>query len=538
MLEIVSAADSNLITIYDTTLRDGSQGEDILFSVEDKLRITKRLDELGVPFVEGGWPGANPKDDTYFREVRKLSLKNSRVSAFASTQRAGVAVEKDKVLQGLLAAETGVVTIFGKSWDLHVTDALNIPLEENLELIYNSIRFLKSRVDTVFYDAEHFFDGHRANPEYALKTLKAARDGGADALVLCETNGGRLVDEVVESTKAALELGVEIGIHTHNDSGLAVANTLAAVKAGATHVQGTINGVGERCGNSDLTTVIPNLIIKMGKKCDIWPEQLVNLTSVSRFVDEMLNRSPRKNQPFVGNSAFAHKGGIHVSAVRKNADTYEHIRPELVGNRQRVLVSEQAGKSNLLAKLSEFGINNLDSQDSRLQTLLADVKDLESRGYQFDGADASFELRARRALGDVPEFFKLQGFRVIDERRQRNGGGPIIGAEATVKLLVASKLVHLVWEGSGPVDSLHGALCQALEWYYPTINDVKLVDFKVRILSGIGTSARVRVLIEWQDGERRWGTVGVSEHIIAASYDAMVEAIVYKLFIDGVTPVK
>ncbi|MBF0193581.1 MAG: citramalate synthase [Magnetococcales bacterium] len=538
MLEIVSAADSNFITIYDTTLRDGSQGEDILFSVEDKLRITRRLDELGVPFIEGGWPGANPKDDAYFREVRKLSLKNSRVSAFSSTQRAGVAVDKDKVLQGLLKAETGVVTIFGKSWDLHVTDALNISLEENLELIYNSIRYLKSRVDTVFYDAEHFFDGHRANPEYAIKTLLAARDGGADALVLCETNGGRLVDEVTKSTQEALKLGVEIGIHTHNDSGLAVANTLAAVGVGATHIQGTINGVGERCGNSDLTTVIPNIILKMGKKCDIWPKQLTSLTSVSRFVDEMLNRSPRENQPFVGNSAFAHKGGIHVSAVRKNSETYEHIRPQLVGNRQRVLVSEQAGKSNLLAKLSEFGITNLDSHDSRLQTLLSDVKDLESRGYQFDGADASFELRARRALGDVPEFFKLHGFRVIDERRQRNGDGPVVGAEATVKLEVASKIVHLVWEGSGPVDSLHGALCQALEWYYPTINDVKLVDFKVRILSGVGTSARVRVLIEWQDGERRWGTVGVSEHIIAASYDAMVESLNYKLFIDGATPVK
>ncbi|MBF0359026.1 MAG: citramalate synthase [Magnetococcales bacterium] len=538
MLEIVSAADSNFITLYDTTLRDGSQGEDILFSVDDKLRITKRLDSLGVPFIEGGWPGANPKDDAFFSEVRKLTLKNSRVSAFASTKRPGGAVEDDKTMQGLLAAETGVVTIFGKSWDLHVRDALNISLEENLELIFESIRFLKSRVDTVFYDAEHFFDGHKANPEYALKTLIAARDAGADALVLCETNGGRLVGEVVRSTEAALELGATVGIHTHNDSGLAVANTLAAVEAGATHVQGTINGIGERCGNCDLTTVIPNLLMKMGRKSDVWPEQLQNLTGVSRFVDEMINRSPRKNQPFVGQSAFAHKGGIHVSAVSKNSATYEHIRPELIGNKQRILVSDQSGKSNLVAKLAEFGITNLDSQDSRLQELLADVKDLESRGYQFDGADASFELRARRAMDQVPEFFKLQGFRVIDERRQRNGNGPIVGAEATVKLNVANRLVHLVWEGAGPVDSLHGALCRALEWYYPSINDVKLVDFKVRILSGIGTGARVRVLIEWQDGEQRWGTVGVSDHIIAASYDAMVEALVYKLYIDGVVPAK
>ena len=532
----MSAADSNFITLYDTTLRDGSQGEDVLFSVEDKLRITKRLDELGVPFVEGGWPGANPKDDMFFSEVRKLKLKNCRVAAFASTRRPGILVEKDKVIQGLLAAETGVVTIFGKSWDLHVTDALNIPLEENLELIFDSIRYLKKHVDTVFYDAEHFFDGYHANPGYALKTLEAARDAGADTLILCETNGGRLVKDVVLGTEAAMALGADVGIHTHNDSGLAVANTLAAVEVGATQVQGTINGVGERCGNTDLTTLIPNLILKMGKKTHIWPEQLAALTSISRFVDEMINRSPRKNQPFVGHSAFAHKGGIHVSAIRKNSETYEHIRPELVGNQQRILISEQAGKSNLLVKLKEFGITNLDSKDSRLLDLLTDIKELESRGYQFDGAEASFELRARRAMGEVPEFFKLQGFRVIDERRQRNGGGPMIGAEATVKLSVAGNPVHLVGEGAGPVDSLHVALCRALEWYYPSINSVKLVDFKVRILSGIGTGAKVRVLIEWQDGERRWGTVGVSDHIIAASYDAMVEALVYKLFIDGVAP--
>jgi 2-isopropylmalate synthase len=538
MLEIVSAADSNLITLYDTTLRDGSQGEDVLFSVEDKLQITKRLDELGIPFVEGGWPGANPKDDAYFTEVRRLHLKNCRVTAFASTRRPGVAVEKDKVLQGLLAAETGVVTIFGKSWDLHVTDALNISLAENLELIFDSIRYLKSRVDTVFYDAEHFFDGYHANPDYTIKTLEAAQDAGADTLVLCETNGGRLLKDVVRGTEAALELGVPIGIHTHNDSGLAVANALAAVEAGATHVQGTINGIGERCGNSDLTAVIPNLILKMGMKTDIWPEQLGHLTGMSRFVDEMINRSPQKNQPFVGHSAFAHKGGIHVSAIRKNSETYEHVRPELVGNRQRILISEQAGKSNLVVKLKEFGITDLDSQDARLKSLLADIKELENRGFQFDGAEASFELRARRAMGEVPEFFKLQGFRVIDERRQRNDGGPMVGAEATVKLSVAGNLVHLVGEGSGPVDSLHVALCRALEWYYPSINDIKLVDYKVRILSGIGTSAKVRVLIEWQDGEERWGTVGVSEHIIAASYDAMVEALVYKLFVDGVTPAR
>lgn len=537
MSEIVSAADSALVTIYDTTLRDGSQSEDVLFSVSDKISITKRLDELGIAFVEGGWPGANPKDDAFFAQVRKLKLQNCRVAAFASTRRSGVKAAEDKVLQGLLAAETGVVTIFGKSWDLHVKDALNISLEENLDLIFDSIRYLKSRVDTVFYDAEHFFDGFKANPDYAIKTLEAARDGGADALVLCETNGGRLLKDVVAGTKAAMLLGVDVGIHTHNDSGLAVANTLAAVEVGATHVQGTINGIGERCGNADLTAIIPNLILKMGKKTDIWPEQLTKLTGLSRFVDEMINRSPRKNQPFVGLSAFAHKGGIHVSAIRKNSDTYEHIRPELIGNQQRILISDQSGKSNLLVKLEDYGIDNLNSSDPRLQELLVEIKDLESRGYQFDGAEASFELRARRAMGQVPEFFKLQGFRVIDERRQHNGEGPKVGAEATVKLSVAGNLVHLVGEGAGPVDSLHVALCRALEWQYPSINEIELVDYKVRILDGVGTGAKVRVLIEWQDGKNCWGTVGVSDHIIAASYDAMVEAVIYKLFIDGVTPV-
>ncbi|MBF0453876.1 MAG: citramalate synthase [Magnetococcales bacterium] len=534
----MSAANSPLITLYDTTLRDGSQGEDVLFSVDDKVRITRRLDELGIPFIEGGWPGANPKDDAYFAKVRQLKLKNSRIAAFGSTRRAGVRAKDDKILQGLLAGETSVITLFGKTWDLHVTDALNISLEENLDLIFDSIRYLKSRVDTVFYDAEHFFDGYRANPDYGMKTLMAARDAGADTLILCETNGGRMIKDVVAGTQAALTLGVPIGIHTHNDSALAVANALAAVEVGATQVQGTINGIGERCGNADLTAVIPNLMLKMGKKTDIWPEQLINLTRLSRFVDEMVNRPPRKNQPFVGHSAFAHKGGIHVSAIRKNSDTYEHIRPELVGNRQRVLISEQAGKSNLVSKLEEFGITNLEEKDGHLKDLLAEIKELESRGYQFDGAEASFELRARRALGQIPEFFKLQGFRVIDERRQRNGGDAMVGAEATVKLIVAGRLVHLVGEGSGPVDSLHVALSRALEWYYPSINDIELVDFKVRILSGIGTSAKVRVLIEWEDGNRRWGTVGVSDHIIAASYDAMVEALDYKLFIDGVTPAR
>ncbi len=534
MWETVSSAET--ITFYDTTLRDGAQSEDVLFSVEDKLRIAHYLDQVGLDYIEGGWPGANPKDGAFFEAVRKQPLMHGRLLAFGSTCRPGGKPEKDATLEGLLRAETGAITIFGKSWPLHVERALGISLEENLDLIHDSIRFLKGRVETVFFDAEHFFDGFKADQTYALKVLQAAREGGADTLVLCETNGGCLVEEVSRVTRQVADAidGVPLGIHCHNDSGVAVANSLAAVSAGARQVQGTVNGIGERCGNADLITIIPNLQLKMGFLSGITDDRLRRLTGLSRFVDEMLNRPPRKNQPYVGQSAFAHKGGIHVSAVLKDSKTYEHIVPERVGNRQRVLVSEQSGRSNLMYRLAEYGIRKLDPRGPRVRKLLTEIKDLEHKGYQFDGADASFEIRARRILGEIPNYFELHGFRVIDERRVRGGGGKVMGAEATVKLKVAGRMVHLVGEGAGPVDALHVALSRALEWHYPGINDLKLVDYKVRILNGGGTGAKVRVLIEWRDEQRTWGTVGVSDHIIAASYDAMVEAVIYKLFKDGV----
>ncbi|MBF0609985.1 MAG: citramalate synthase [Magnetococcales bacterium] len=535
------------ITLYDTTLRDGSQAEDVLFTVEDKLRILQRLDEFGVDFIEGGWPGANPKDELFFQQAKSVPLRHSRLTAFGSTRKPKSKVENDPVLNGLLRAETSVVTIFGKSWDLHVSRALGITLEENLHIIDDSIRFLKQRVDTVFFDAEHFFDGYKAAPEYALKVLETARDAGADCLVLCDTNGGSLVHEIAQITQTAQALGAPLGIHCHNDADLAVANSLSALTSGAMHVQGTINGIGERCGNANLVSIIANLCLKMGCNTNITPEQLARLTPLSRFVDEMINRSPRKNQPYVGQSAFAHKGGIHVSAVLKDAATYEHVVPELVGNRQRVLVSEQSGKSNLIYKFREMGIefNGTVEEDGKLAGLLQKIKELEKEGYQFDGAEGSFELLARRALGKMPEYFAPRGFRVIDERRFRETsaeGCPgllrVRDSEGTVKLLVAGVVEHLVSEGTGPVDALYNALHKVLQRYYPSLasNRMMLMDYKVRILNKGGTDAKVRVLVGWRDHSRSWSTVGVSDHIIEASYDAMLDAITYKLFKDGIAP--
>ncbi|MBF0110988.1 MAG: citramalate synthase [Magnetococcales bacterium] len=522
------------IAIYDTTLRDGSQGEGILLSLEDKLRIAERLDDFGVDFIEGGWPGANPKDSAFFQHARALNLK-SRLTAFGATRRPGLKVAEDPTLQGLLQAQTATITLFGKTWDLHVREGMGIGVDENIDLIHDSVAFLKQRVDTVIFDAEHFFDGFKDSPDYAVKVLQAAVAGGADWLVLCDTNGGTMVTELAEifaKTQAAI-VERPLGIHCHNDCGLAVANSLVAVEQGALQVQGTINGLGERCGNANLVSVIANLMLKMGRKTGITDHQLKSLKTLSRFVDERVNRSPRRDQPFVGTSAFAHKGGIHVSAILKNGRTYEHVVPERVGNQRRILVSEQAGRSNLLAKLAEYGIKGVDNADSRLHHLLVEIKDLENQGYQFDGAEASFELRARRALGEVPNYFETEGFRVIDERRSRGGDDKIMGAEATVKVKVGATQLHLVGEGAGPVDALHTALLKALERFYPDIENMKLVDYKVRILQGEGTNAKVRVAIEWRDQYRQWSTVGVSDHIIAASYDAMVEAVNYKLFKDN-----
>jgi 2-isopropylmalate synthase len=520
-----------LIRIYDTTLRDGTQAEDISFTVEDKLRIAQKLDSLGVHYVEGGWPGSNPRDIQFFREARDLRLEQAKLCAFGSTCRADVSPEDDASIQALLEAETPVVTIFGKSWDLHVEEALRIALEKNEELIEKSVAYLKGQVSEVVYDAEHFFDGYKANPEYALRTVRAALRGGADVVVLCDTNGGSLPTEVrriVAEVREAVP-GV-LGIHCHNDGELAVANTLVAVEAGANHVQGTINGFGERCGNANLVSIIPNLVLKMGRSC-IGADRLKRLREVARFVDELANLHHNTHQPFVGDSAFAHKGGVHVSAVRRNPLTYEHIDPSLVGNAQRVLISDLSGRANVLSKAKELGFDL--EGDGRAQVaaeLLERVKRLEADGFLYEGAEGSFEILLKKSLGLHHKFFDLLGFRVIDEKRSE---GEEPGAEATIMVRVGGVVEHTAAAGNGPVNALDAALRKALEKFYPAIRDVRLVDFKVRVLaSGGGTGARVRVLIESSDGHETWGTVGVSANVIEASWQALVDSIEYKLMRD------
>jgi 2-isopropylmalate synthase len=516
------------IEIYDTTLRDGGQSEDIAFSVEDKLRITARLDELGVHYIEGGWPGANPRDVEYFERVRKVSLSKSTVVAFGSTHRPKKKPENDAVLKALIEAGTPAITIFGKTWDFHVREALRVSLEENLEIIHNSIAYLKKYAEKVFFDAEHFFDGYRNNPEYALKCLSAAEDAGTDCLVLCDTNGGTITSAVRNIVKrVAGDFRTPVGIHVHNDGDCAVANSVIAVEVGASQVQGTINGIGERCGNANLISIIPNIQLKLGLEC-IGPGQLQELRQASRFVDEIANVRHFKRQPYVGDSAFAHKAGMHVSAIVKHPGTYEHIVPELVGNSRRILISDQAGKSSILRKAEEFGMK-LSGDSPEVQQIVRELKDLENQGYQFEGAEASFELLMKKALGLHKQFFDLIEFRVIVERRTKREE-PI--SEATIKLKVGSDVEHTVAESKkGPVNALDRALRKALEKSFSKeLRDVKLLDYKVRVLAAEkGTSAKVRVLIESGDGENRWGTVGVSENIIEASYKALVDSIEYKL---------
>ncbi len=517
------------VILYDATLREGSQAEDIAFSLEDKLRITVRLDNLGVHYIEGGWPGANPKDINYFREIRSYSLKHSTVTAFGSTARSGRPVAQDKNLHDLLQARTAAVTIFGKAWDVHVRDVLKIPLQDNLTLIEESIAFLKQHVKEVFFDAEHFFDGFKANPDYAAHVLAAAGRGGADCLVLCDTNGGCLPNEVQQIVRTVKKqhCSVRIGIHAHNDGDVAVANCLAAVQAGCTHVQGTINGFGERCGNANLCSIIPNLQLKMGLDC-VNDEQLKGLTEASRFVNELANLAPATHQPFVGSSAFAHKAGVHVSAVKKKPATYEHIAPERVGNAQRVLISDQAGRANIMQKAREFKLD-IETHEPLLQELLCELKELELQGFQFEGAEASFQLRMRRALGVSKRYFDLVGFRVIIEKRSDNE----LISEATIMVRVGGSIEHTAAVGNGPVNALDNALRKALEKFYPTLRDVTLLDYKVRVFSaGAGTGSRVRVLVESGDRHDRWGTVGVSENIIEASWQALTDSITYKLLKD------
>ncbi len=513
------------IEIYDTTLRDGSQGEGISFTTADKIQIALKLDAFGVDYIEGGWP-MNPKDAAFFEEIRKHRLHHAKITVFGSTRRKDNPPEKDANLLSLVQAKPDVFTIFGKSWDFHVRDALRCTLEENLQMIADSVQFLHRRAP-VFYDAEHFFDGYKANAEYAVKTIRAAADAGAERIILCDTNGGTLpaeIEKIVVEVRNAV--AVPIGIHTHNDSELAVANSLAAVMVGAEQVQGTINGIGERTGNANLCSVMAILGLKMRK--DFYARKnLSNLTALSRFVSETANLPVRDAQPFTGASAFMHKGGVHVSAVERNPATYEHIEPEVVGNQRRFVISELGGGATLRAKGKKFG---LDTDKLLNRKALERIQELESQGYQFEGAEASFEILIKTLLGQHQRFFELSEWRTIVEKRAHDAS-PL--SEATIKLRVGERIFHTVADGDGPVNALDGALRRALEQEFPVLKRVKLVDFKVRVVNGAdGTAAGVRVIIEWQDGDLIYSTVGVSENIIEASWRAMVDGVEYRLMKD------
>ena len=516
------------VTIYDTTLRDGTQGEGISFSSADKIRIAERLDTFGVHYIEGGWPGSNPKDMEFFELAGQRKFKHAKIAAFGSTRRAKTTCAADAQIQMLEQAGTPVVTIFGKTWALHVTEVLRTTLEENLAMIADSVRYFKQAGKEVIYDAEHFFDGYKDNAKYALATLKAAQNAGADLVVLCDTNGGTLPAEVRRITgEGRKTLKCPVGIHTHNDSGVGVANALAAVEAGAAQVQGTMNGYGERTGNCNLTSVVPCLALKLGYDC-IPKENLRHLRELSNFIDDLANVRPDIRQPFVGTTAFAHKGGIHVNAVEKVAHSYEHLAPELVGNRRRVLVSDLSGRSNILMKAHELGID-LGKDTPAVREILQQLKQMEHAGYEYEAADASFHILAQKLLKKHKPFFKLLAYRVIMDRQ---GAGTGI-VEASVKLEVAGKMIHTVAEGDGPVNALDKAFRAALSKFYPGISQVRLVDYKVRILdSGTGTAAKTRVIIESTDGTDTWGTVGVDDNIIEASWEALVDAVEYKLFKD------
>lgn len=513
------------VLIYDTTLRDGSQGEGLAFSVEDKLKISAKLDFLGVSYIEGGWPGSNPKDLEFFHRVRELDLKHARITAFGSTRKPGTGVKQDPNIKALLESGVRTATIFGKSWDFHVIRALETTLEENLSMIRDTICYLKDHGLEVIFDAEHFFDGFKNNPDYALQVLDTAGEAGAECLVLCDTNGGTLpwdLENIIAEVKKVT--GVPLGIHAHNDSACAVSNSLLAVRLGAIQVQGTMNGYGERCGNADLSAIIPGLEIKMKKKC--LPENhLPRLTEVSHYVSEVANMPRHNSQPYVGYGAFAHKGGIHVSALLKDSLTYEHIDPEKVGNHRRVLVSELSGLSNLLYKAKELDLD-VNLYDAETRKIIKKIKELENEGFQFEGADASLELLLRRAFGEYQDFFQLHNLKILIEKHENNG----IGAEAMIKLKVNGETVHTAAEGDGPVNALDNALRKALTGFYPFIENMHLTDYKVRVLDGInGTAAKVRVLIESADEKETWSTVGVSENIIEASWQALVDSLNYML---------
>jgi 2-isopropylmalate synthase len=516
--------DMTKVALYDTTLRDGMQAEGVSFSLQDKLAIARRLDELGLHYIEGGYAASNPKEMQFFREVTQLGLKNARVAAFGSTRRADSTVSDDVSLNSILATGAPVATIVGKTWDLHVREVLGCSLDENLVLCAESVAYLKRKGLEVIFDAEHFFDGYKENPNYALKVLASAAEAGADVLCLCDTNGGSLPDQICEVTRKVCDsLGpVTIGIHTHNDTDCATANSLAAVRAGAGHVQGTINGLGERCGNANLCAVIPGLTLKMGVET-LPPDRIRMLTETSRFLFEIGNLLPIACLPYVGESAFAHKAGLHVDALRKSKRTYEHIDPQLVGNERRFLISELSGKSNILAELEKAQL----TQDKKLaRKILGRVQELENEGYQFEAANASFDLLVKRVMGTYQPSFELIKYHVNVEKLR---SGEIV-TEATVKLKVGDGIEHIVGEGDGPVNALDAALRKSLARFYANISEMHLIDYKVRVVNArAGTAARVRVVIEWRDKHSTWGTVGVSENIIEASWLALVDGVEYKL---------
>ena len=518
------------VKIYDTTLRDGTQAEDFSLSVEDKIRIAHRLDDLGVHFIEGGWPGSNPKDVDFFKEMCHYELRNAELAAFGATHHPTRSAQSDGNLKALVAAKTPTITIFGKSWTVHVRDALHTTPQRNLELIRDSLAFLRPVAKTLFYDAEHFFDGFRDDSEYALATLEKALEGGADCLILCDTNGGSLPDsiqEIIGVVKGRFP-GAPLGIHAHNDCELGVANTLAAVRAGAGQVQGTINGIGERCGNANLCSIIANLCLKMDVPC-MAPENLRKMRIVSRYILELANVPSNRYQPFVGRAAFAHKGGVHISAVEKNPRTYEHVDPVLVGNKRRFLISDLSGRAAIRRKAEEFGLK-LSKTDPVAMQVLEELKDLEHQGFQFEAAEASFELLINRAMGRAKRYFELEGFRVMDHKHSEEKAPT---AEATILVKVGGHTEHTASLGDGPVNALDNALRKALEKFYPQLRDMVLSDYKVRVLPGVdGTGARVRVLIESHDQSDHWGTVGVSHDIIEASWQALVDSINYKMYKD------
>ncbi|HVU25941.1 MAG TPA: citramalate synthase [Opitutus sp.] len=516
---------NNAVKIYDTTLRDGTQGEGISFSVADKLLIAERLDQFGVDYIEGGFPGSNPRDISFFAEAKKLKLEHAKLAAFGATRRAGVKPEEDAQLRTLLESEMPVLTIVGKTWLLHVNEILRTTPEENLAMIEDSVRYLVAQGREVIYDAEHFFDGYLDDPDYALRTLDAAARGGASNLTLCETNGGKLVPEVARITAVAVaRFGAgKVGVHCHNDSGLGVAVSLAGIDAGATLVQGTVNGYGERVGNANLTTILPNLFLKMGRTAHC-AGNLAELRDLSLFFDELANLRPDPKAPFVGQSAFAHKGGLHANAAQKVARSYEHIDPGQVGNRTRVLVSDMAGRSSLVLKAKELGLE-LDEKNPQMKGLIEELKEREFRGYEYEAADASFRLLVAKHLGQKRKFFDVENYRVIVERHEGR-----LWSEATVKLTVNGAEMHTVAEASGPIGALDKALRAALEKAYPQLREMSLRDYKVRILeSSQGSGARTRVLIESGDGEDIWGTVGVSDNIVDASWEALRESVEFKL---------